>query len=439
MIDHPLFKRFSENSSRVIFIENKKEVTFGEFIAMVEKSSAELEKKIKPQQVVAISAVKTVGQLSRFFALLNCKAIVFPYLDKNASHREIAAKWAWFTLDEKGKLLENSEPSEKHPLFARLVKIDRPGLMLASSGTGGAPKIILHNAGLLLEKYLKLRRTFTSILIFGYDHISGLETMLSIISPGGCLVLPSEISPGKIAQLAREHKVDLIACSPSFLRLLLLSGVLNENPLPDLRIVNYGAESMDEELLATLQQTLPGVAFKQAYGTSESTNMRTFTQRKTNWFKLGILNTDYKIVDGELLLKNPFSMLGYLSSGGVSPVDGWYRTGDKVEVNEQGFFRVTSRSSDIINVGGEKVSAKEVEQVIRQFDGVIDVKVYSEPNALLGEVVAADVAIALEKMTDDTGLKLRQHIRELLPDFMVPRRINFKQLSVNHRLKKNFL
>ena len=97
-----------------------------------------------------------------------------------------------------------------------------------------------------------------------------------------------------------------------------------------------------------------------------------------------------RVVDGMLQIKTQSTILGYLNAPSPMTVDGWFMTGDAVEQDGE-YFRILGRKSEMINVGGEKVYPVEVESVIQAMENVLEVTVYGERNALIGNVICARV------------------------------------------------
>jgi acyl-coenzyme A synthetase/AMP-(fatty) acid ligase len=117
--------------------------------------------------------------------------------------------------------------------------------------------------------------------------------------------------------------------------------------------------------------------------------------------------------------------------------DGWFKTGDYVEVMENGYFRITGRVKEIINVGGQKVLPSEVESVIMQIPQVADCMVYAQSNAITGQVAAADIVI--KEGNNDPGIKklIRKFCSQRLDLYKVPAKINIvDRTNYTERFKK---
>ena len=101
--------------------------------------------------------------------------------------------------------------------------------------------------------------------------------------------------------------------------------------------------------------------------------------------------------------------------------DGWFRTGDEGTLDDEGYLRLTGRLKEIINRGGEKISPREVDEVLIDHPAVMLAVTFGMPHDTLGEDVAA--ALVLEKDADVTEQEIREFARRRLADFKVPRRV----------------
>ena len=104
-------------------------------------------------------------------------------------------------------------------------------------------------------------------------------------------------------------------------------------------------------------------------------------------------------------------------------VDGWFRTGDQGVLNVDGYLTLTGRLKEIINRGGEKISPREVDEVLMDHPAVAQVVTFAMPHPKLGEEVAA--AVVLREGMTLTRAALREFAATRLADFKVPRKILF--------------
>ena len=127
---------------------------------------------------------------------------------------------------------------------------------------------------------------------------------------------------------------------------------------------------------------------------------------------------------GELLVRGPQVFAGYYNKPEETAkvfIDGWFRTGDIVTVDEAGFVRVVDRIKELIITGGFNVGPTEVENVLREFPGIADVAVVGLPNEHSGEEVVA--AIVVEPGADVDLDAVREFGRRVLTPYKVPRRV----------------
>ena len=123
-------------------------------------------------------------------------------------------------------------------------------------------------------------------------------------------------------------------------------------------------------------------------------------------------------------IKADSAMLGYLNAPSPFTEDGWFRTGDAVDVDGE-FLRILGRKSELINVGGEKVYPQEVENCIQELDEVAEVTVYKMKNPLLGAIVCASIRLTVDIEPPIAKEKILRHCRARLEKFKIPVRLKF--------------
>lgn len=313
-------------------------------------------------------------------------------------------------------------------------------IMLFSSGTSGEPKGMLQNLNSLVNSIPISRRqkNLKFIILLMFDHIGGLNTLLSCLLKGSCIVIHDNMNPIEVMRCISKHQVQVLPTTPTFLNLLSMSEDFDPSLLASLRLITYGTERMSDSLLIKLNSLIPNAKFIQTFGTSETGILQTESKSSNSSFFKIKDSSQYKIIDGELFLRTNTTVEGYINKESFPVEEGWYRTGDLVELDGQGFFRIVGRRSDVINVGGLKVLPKEIEDVINNIKDVIDSKVYSEKNAIVGNVVCAEV---VTKIQDKEGLEflkneINKHCRRNLEKYKVPVRINFSELKITERGKR---
>jgi long-chain acyl-CoA synthetase len=243
-------------------------------------------------------------------------------------------------------------------------------------------------------------------------------------------------APDTVCAAVARHRVEVLPVSPTFLNLMLLSGAHGRHDMSTLKIITYGAEVMPESTLRRLAELFPNVRMMQKFGTTEVGTLRSQSRASGSaWVKIGGEGYDTRVIDGLLEIRADAAMLGYLNAPSPFTDDGWFKTGDAVEVDGE-FMRILGRRSEMINVGGEKVFPAEVEDVLMQMSGVKDVSVTGEPNPITGNVVVARVNLSAPEEPAVFRRRLREFCRDRLASFKVPARVIFvteDQFSARHK------
>ena len=203
------------------------------------------------------------------------------------------------------------------------------------------------------------------------------------------------------------------------------SGEYRHYDLSSLKIVAYGAERMNQNLLARLNAVLPDRVFIQKYGTSELGSPKSRSRGNDElWINIKRSDCEMKVVDNVLWLRSPAAMLGYLNAPTPFDADGWLSTGDEVIVEGE-WIQILGRTSEVINIGGEKLYPADVESVLGLMDGVEEVVVSGEPNLLTGQIVKALVKFPIGETLEEFRKRMQPFCRPKLPDYKIPQKVVF--------------
>ena len=308
-------------------------------------------------------------------------------------------------------------------MLAQFKARDSPGLILFSSGSTGKPKAILHDFARVADKFRVARTPTVAIPFLMIDHFGGINTILAITASLGTVVTVSDRSPTNICRAIAEYRVQLLPATPSFLTMLVASGLAREFDLSSLTRITYGTEVMPQSTLDRMAAAFPGVELQQTYGLSEVGVLRSQSRGDGSlWVRIGGSGFATKIIDDILWIKSDYAMVGYLNAPSEFDADGWFNTQDRVEVDGE-WFRILGRVTDLINVGGQKVYPAEVEDAILELDGVDDVAVYGEAHALLGQIVVAKIATRSGEELSALKARVRAGCRAKLAAFKVPAKV----------------
>ncbi|NJO12555.1 MAG: long-chain fatty acid--CoA ligase [Gammaproteobacteria bacterium] len=334
-------------------------------------------------------------------------------------------------------LIEATGVQARHELLQRLKTLGHPGLILFSSGSTGRSKAALHDIVPMLEKFTVPRHTMRTITFLLFDHIGGFNTLLYNLSNTGCVVTVQDRRPETICRAVQEHRVELLPTSPTFLNLLLVSEAYRQYNLSSLKMVTYGTEVMPESTLKRFHAAFPEVKLLQTYGLSEVGILRSKSRSSDSlWVKVGGEGFETRVVDGMLEIKARSAMLGYLNHASPFTADGWFKTGDAVEVDGE-YLRILGRKSELINVGGEKVYPAEVESVLQLMEGVEDVAVTGQPHPMTGQIVYARVKLSQPEALADFRARMRRFCQDKLARYAVPQKVELVEDSLHgERFKK---
>ena len=438
---HDLKAILHAHQDKTALIWRSKSLSYSQLSLLVEQQAVWLkEQDIRPGSVVGLSGDFSDQSISVLLALLSQNFVMAMLPSGRSDLGELCnlihVDWLIDTSGAKPEARRLEQNGDYHPLVAGLFEQQEAGFVIFSSGSSGRPKPILHSLPKFLKKYERANKPFITLSFLLLDHIAGIDTLFYILFSGGTLVAPEERGAHYICKLIEHTGVEVLPVSPSFLNLLWLSGDFETHDLSSVQIVTYGSEPMTQQNLDNVQQIFPNAIIKQKYGTSEFGSPSSKSRGNDQlWIKLEGDGFQTKVIDDTLFIKSETTMLGYLDDSEPMFVDGWYNTGDKVDVDGE-WVKILGRDSDMINVGGEKVFPSEVEAIIQTVEGVIESSVYGEPNPITGQIVCAKIYISHETDQKATKKSIKRACANNLPRYKVPMRIKFTDAPLTNKRQK---
>jgi len=243
-------------------------------------------------------------------------------------------------------------------------------------------------------------------------HVGGIATAVRCAVAGAQLVLHPRFDAAAAAEALGSGVTHASLVAATLQRLL---EVRDRFPAT-VRAVLVGGGPAPAELLARARAA--GLPVLHTYGLTEAASQVTAERpgdadgATAGWPLPG---AEVRIVEGEIEVRGPTMMLGYL---GEPPLRGWFRTGDLGELDARGRLVVHARREDLIVSGGENVYPAEVEAALLSHPDVADCAVLPWPDGQLGQVGCA--AVVLRRPVGEG--ELREHCRARLAGFKVPRR-----------------
>lgn len=326
-------------------------------------------------------------------------------------------------------------------------------VLLSTGGTTGTPKGAMLSHRDLVANALQLNawvwdtRPQKHDLYLGvvpFFHSYGLTVVinLAISSASSIVLLPRFVLKNVLRAIARWRPT-IFPGVPAIYSAIANHPLASSYDLRSIRVCISGAAPLPVEV----QQAFEGVTgarLVEAYGLAEATSVTHCTpiygERRTGSIGLPLPLTEACIVDpesgnplpvgevGELAVRGPQVMQGYWAHPDEVEVvlrDGWLHTGDMARQDEDGYFYVVDRKSDLILVNGFSVYPREVEQALSENDKVREVVVAGVPDKRQGELVKA--YIVLQPDAEVTENELRRFAAERLADYKVPARIEFRE------------
>jgi 2,3-dihydroxybenzoate-AMP ligase len=316
-----------------------------------------------------------------------------------------------------------TRPAASSALRLGDIKIDPadPAVFQLSGGTTGIPKLIprTHN------DYAYNSKTAAKVCAVTGDSVALVALPIAHNLPlacpgiqgfllnGGKVVIGPSTKPEHMAALIQKHHVTHLKVVPALLIRLLNSDVIKQYDLSSLRIVQSGGQCLQPETRLLVRKLIPSAFIQENFGMSEGLLMfvrlddpddvclQTVGRPISPDDEVRLLDDDGNEVPrgevGELCCRGPYTFRGYFGvdeyNARVFTRDGFYRSGDLMRQHSSGNYIVEGRKKDLINRGGEKISAEEIENLILSHPSVKNVACIAMPDHDLGERMCACVVL----------------------------------------------
>jgi acyl-CoA synthetase (AMP-forming)/AMP-acid ligase II len=331
--------------------------------------------------------------------------------------------------------------------------VDDVALVLHTSGSTGRPKRVplAHanlsiSAGNVVRSYA-LGPDDVSLCVMPLFHVHGLvASTLATLRSGGTVVVPARFSPLSFWRVARDHGVTWYSAVPTLHQLLLARAADPADPsrrpagTEKLRFIRSCSASLPPRLMHALE-TAFGAPVIEAYGMTEAAHQMTSNpvppaHRKPGSVgrgadvRVSIMNKEGRHLQpgerGEVVVQGPNVIRGYEGNpeaNATSFVDGWFRTGDRGYLDHDGYLWLVARIKELINRGGEKISPREIDEVLLAHPAVAEAVCFGVPHATWGEEVVA--AVVLRHAVSEADLLA--YCGDRLADYKRPKQIHITE------------
>ncbi|MCB1499348.1 MAG: AMP-binding protein [Bauldia sp.] len=320
-------------------------------------------------------------------------------------------------------------------------------LLLHTSGTTSRPKLVpLSHANLAasaahIGQTLALTPDDRCLNIMPLFHIHGLiAAVLASLAAGGSTYCTPGFNALRFFAWLSEAQPTWYTAVPTMHQAILARAARNPEAVAaaKLRFIRSSSASLPPQVMAELE-ALFGCPVVESYGMTEAAHQMASNPLPPSTRKpgsvgiaagpeVGIMAENGAMLGpdlvGEIVIRGPNVTAGYEANPDANAsafAHGWFHTGDQGTIDADGYVRVTGRLKEIINRGGEKISPREVDEVIMDCPAVAQVVTFAMPHDKLGEEVAA--AVVLREGETATERDIRSFCATRLADFKVPRKI----------------
>ncbi|WP_019500419.1 acyl--CoA ligase [Pseudanabaena sp. PCC 6802] len=415
-----------------------------------------------PGMVVTFLATATCATAAPLNPKYNREEFVFYYEDTNAValivlDEGIEAALAAVTPDilviratsnPDGTLsFEKINGIERSPRVEELAESDDIATILHTSGTTSRPKRVpirhrnlAASVGNITSAY-ELSPADTTLCLMPLFHIHGLVgCLLSTFASGGTLVCPNGFNALEFWKLVDIYKPSWYSAAPTMHQAILSRASRNEaivkaNPF---RFIRSSSAPLPPVIIEQMEATLNAPVLE-SYSMTEAAHLMATNPLPPKIRKPGTVGygfgVDVAIMDedgnlqergqsGEVVVKGANVVDGYENNPEANAkafTNGWFRTGDRGMLDEDGYLRLTGRLKELINRGGEKISPLEVDDILLRHPAVMEAIAFAVPHKMLGEDIHAAIVVTDKSITEQ---ELKAYCSASLAEFKVPRQFH---------------
>ena len=339
-----------------------------------------------------------------------------------------------------------SQINNSHDYQAKELDDDHPLFIIYTSGTTGFPKgaIYTHKMAFWNAINTQIRLDITSrdhtIICMPPFHTGGWNVLLiPLLLQGGSFTLLRKFDAGQVIELIANEEATLFMGVPTMLKMMSDVPAFDQVSLDSLRYFIVGGEAMPLPLIQLWEQQ--GISIRQGFGLTE-VGPNVFSLHHDDAIrKIGSIGTPNFFVkvklmkadgieagvdeEGELWLQGPITTPGYWRNEKATQdafEDGWFKTGDILVSDSEGYYFVKDRIKNMFISGGENVYPAEVEKFLQTHPSIVEVAVIGVPDERWGEVGKAIIVTSEPTLTKES---LLDFCAGNLAKFKIPKHVQF--------------
>lgn len=465
-----------------VFIQSpdEKEITYGELLNYIEDTYFKLSSlKIKKEDKIAIVLGNGSFMACTFIAIaanytscplnpsytkeefkfyyddLKVKAVIMEE-NKSVDAKEAANELGVKVINLKRENISNDIALDINNIknkdkYLPLSTEDDIAMVLHTSGTTSRPKMVpLSQKNLLasarnISNTLNLTENDKCLNIMPMFHIHGLiAAILAPIYKSGSIITPPGFDALKFFRWLDEYTPTWYTAVPTMHQAILARAPRNKEIIKNnqLKFIRSSSASLPSIVMKNLENTF-NTSVIESYGMTEATHQMTSNPLPPNKRKAGsvglaagpevALLCDKEImhnikknrnITGQIIIKGDNVTTGYINNpkaNDESYIDGWFLTGDEGLFDEDGYLKITGRLKEIINRGGEKISPKEIDEILLEHKSIQQAVAFSVPHEKLGEDLYA--AVIIKEKEDINENQIKEYCKQRLTQFKIPRKI----------------
>jgi len=433
LVSHVL-ENCKQYNSKLAIVDGSEEISYADLKEKIFTQAAHFtEKKIANKRVL-LRADNSSTFIINYLAchLIGSTCVPFDPDIKSSQLKEIKKE------SNTDFLIENLNEDKKSWDSLKKLNASKEADILFTSGTTGKRKgVLLTQANIFtaarqINEYIGNSSNDVELLVMPFSHSFGLTRMRCALLAGSTSVLLNGLSkPKEFFRLLSERKVTGLGIVPSGWALLRkISRDKISEFKSQIKYLELGSSPMTREQKKDVMDLLPNTNIVMHYGSTEASRacFLNFTNDKNYLDSVGkpigknkilIIDENEKVLEnnqvGKIYVKGGMVSSGYLNIKSNKFLQSYHEMGDLGYVNSEGYLYLQGRISDLINVGGKKVSPLEIEHALKKFPGISDCACTGVPHEISGETIKAFI---VGDTFDEKDLK--KYLMQKLETYKIP-------------------